>query len=71
MAWAIRHSVGDFTSILFAFRSAEQGRPSLAAWSGLASARALVARASTGLFPPLVAAYLFGAVMRRFGLHRG
>jgi hypothetical protein len=58
-------------AVLLAFRSAEQGRPSLAAWSGLASGGALMARASTGLFPPLIAAYLLGAVMRRFGLRRG
>jgi hypothetical protein len=58
-------------AILLAFRSAEQGRLSLAAWSGLASGAALVARVSTGLFPPLIAAYLLGTVMRRFGPRRG
>ncbi|MDQ3945356.1 MAG: hypothetical protein M3357_09450, partial [Actinomycetota bacterium] len=58
-------------AVLFAFRAAAQNRPSQAAWSGLASGAALIARVSTGLFPPLIAAYLLGVAMRRFGVRRG
>jgi hypothetical protein len=58
-------------AVLFAFRATDQGRPTLAAWSGLASGAALVARVSTGLFPPLIALYLLGLATRRYGLRRG
>ena len=58
-------------AVLFAFRATPRDRPSQAAWSGLASGAALIARVSTGLFPPLIAVYLLGVVTRRFGLRRG
>ncbi|MGH9040710.1 MAG: hypothetical protein ACRDZ3_10830 [Acidimicrobiia bacterium] len=58
-------------AVLLAFKAAEDNRVSLAAWSGLAAGAALIARASAGLFPPLIAVYLLGACARRFGLRRG
>ncbi len=58
-------------AILLAFRAAQQNRPALAAWAGLAAGAGLIARVSTGLFPPLVAVYLVAVAGRRFGLRRG
>ena len=57
-------------AVLFAFRAGADGRPAPAAWAGLASGAALMARISTGLFPPLIALYLVGVVARRFGVRR-
>ncbi|HEY3241235.1 MAG TPA: hypothetical protein VGL92_16850, partial [Acidimicrobiia bacterium] len=58
-------------AVLLAFRATEHDRPSLAAWSGLAAGAALLARVSTGLFPPLIGLYLLVVATRRFGLRRG
>jgi hypothetical protein len=58
-------------AVLFAFRAGEEDRPAWAAWSGVAAGAALLARVSTGLFPPLIALYLLTVAARRRGLRSG